>query len=104
MSTSGIQDEDIVSDRRDLNRMQKLYKIMGIVFLIFNSWFNFLGPVIGISFLSNIKDDDVAEYWLINLSLTRAIMNETLMLMMILVLIFVFQVSYKASANKTVEK
>jgi len=39
--------------------MEKLYKMMGIVFLIFNLWFNLLGPLIGISFLREINDDDL---------------------------------------------
>ncbi len=79
--------------------MQRLYKIMGVVFLIFNLWFDFLGPIIGISFQPSFKDSNIEGYWIINLGLTRAIMQETLMLMMILVLIFVFQVSHKASAS-----
>lgn len=79
--------------------MQRLYKIMGVVFLIFNLWFDFLGPIIGISLQPSFKDSNIEGYWIINLGLTRAIMQETLMLMMILVLIFVFQVSHKASAS-----
>jgi hypothetical protein len=80
--------------------MQRLYKMMGVVFLIFNLWFDFLGPIIGISLLPRVKDSDLNGYWIINLGLTRAIMQETLMLMMILVLIFVFQVSHKASVSE----
>lgn len=81
--------------------MQRLYKAMGVVFLIFNLWFNFLGPIIGISLLPKYKDSELSGYWIINLGLTRVVMQETLMLMMVLVLIFVFKVSHKASASES---
>lgn len=84
--------------------MQTLYKMMGVVFLIFNLWFNFVEPIIAVSFDQRIKDSGSHDYWVTNNALVKSIMLETLMMMMILVLIFVFQVSHKASVSESAKK
>lgn len=104
MSVNTALDEDVTFDQKELKTMQSLYKMMGVVFLIFNLWFNLIGPIITACLLQKILDSNNNDLWVINNELARGIMQETLMLMMILVLIFVFQVSHKASVNESAQK